>query len=107
MVHQHVSFIELQAFALDGEPLSPTAREHFDACPDCQQQVTHSRKTTAYLVSRLYRSQCPPATILSYYCLPDALSEEEHREMTAHLSHCPLCLAEFATTRRFLDIYDS
>lgn len=103
MVSQHVSLEELQAFVLDEEPLSPAARQHLATCPDCQQQVVRSQKATAYLVSQLYRSQCPSASTLSYYCLPGALSEEEHRQVTSHLTTCPLCLAEFADTRQFLN----
>lgn len=102
MVRQHVSLEELQAFVLDEEPLSPAARQHLDDCPDCQQEVAHSQQATAYLVSRLYRSQCPSTTTLSYYCLPNALTEEERHQVTNHLVNCPLCLAEFADTRQFL-----
>jgi hypothetical protein len=103
MVRQHVSLEELQAFSLDGEPLSPAARQHLDSCPDCQQQVACLQQTTVYLVARLYRSQCPSASTLSYYCLPNALSEKEQRQVTNHLANCPLCLAEFAETRQFLN----
>jgi hypothetical protein len=103
MVRQHVSLAELQAFSLDGEPLSSAARQHFDGCPDCQQQVACSQQTTASLVARLYRSQCPSASTLSYYCLPNALTEEEQRQVTDHLANCPLCLAEFSETRQFLN----
>lgn len=103
MVRQHVSLEELQAFVLDEEPLSATARRHLADCPDCQQQVARSRQMAAYLVARLYRSQCPTATTLSYYCLPNALTEEEQRQVTSHLANCPLCLAEFADTRQCLN----
>lgn len=102
MVRQHVSIEELQAFALDEEPLSPTARQHLAECPDCQQQLACTRKMSAYLVARLYRSQCPPASLLSYYCLPNALTEEEQRQIANHLANCPLCLAEYTDTRQFL-----
>ena len=102
MVRQHVSLEELQALALDRVPLSPDARQHFDACPDCQHQVACIQQTTAYLVSRLYRSQCPSATTLSYYCLPNALTAEEQLQVANHLATCPFCLAEFAETRQFL-----
>ena len=103
MVRQHVSLEELQALSFDGVPLSPDAREHFDACPDCQQQVACDQQITAHLVSRLYRSQCPSATTLSYYCLPNTLTKEEQLAVSNHLVTCPLCLAEFAETRRFLN----
>ena len=102
MLRQHVSHEELQALSLDGIPLSPDARQHFDACSDCQQQVIRARQASAYLVSRLYRSQCPSATTLSYYCLPNVLSKEEQLQVTNHLAHCPRCLAEFGESRQFL-----
>jgi anti-sigma factor RsiW len=103
MVSQHVSLEELQAFVLDEESLSHEARHHLATCPDCQYQVACTRQTMAYLTSRLYRSQCPSAETLSFYCLPGALSEEEQRQVTAHLAACPLCLAEFADSRQFLN----
>jgi|SRR5579883_1808059 anti-sigma factor RsiW len=103
MVSQHVSLEELQAFVLDNEPLSLEARNHLATCPDCQHQVACAQKVTTHLTSRLYRSQCPSAETLSFYCLPGALSEEEQRQVTAHLALCPLCLAEFADTRQFLN----
>lgn len=102
MVSQHVSLEELQAFVLDQEPLSAAAWRHLNGCAECLEQVAHSRQATAYLVAQLYRSQCPPATTLSYYCLPGALTEEEYRQVTNHLVNCPLCLAELADTRQFL-----
>jgi anti-sigma factor RsiW len=103
MVSQHVSLEELQAFVLDEEPLSLEARHHLATCPDCQHQVACAQKMTASLISRLYRSQCPSAETLSFYCLPGALSAEEQRQVAAHLARCPLCLAEFADTRQFLN----
>jgi anti-sigma factor RsiW len=103
MVRQHVSPEELQACVLDAEPLSPTSRQHLDDCPDCQREMADSQRVVTCLVSRLYRSQCPSAATLSYYCLPNALSAEEQHQVTNHLAHCPLCLAEFADTRQFLN----
>ena len=104
MVRQHVRLAELQAFALDKEPLSSVARQHLDGCPDCQQQVARYQQTTICLVSQLYRSQCPSSDTLSYYCLPNALTEEEQRQVANHLANCPLCLAECAESRQFLNI---
>lgn len=103
MVSQHVRLEELQAFALDDEPLRPAARQHLASCPVCQEQIADIQRATSYLFVQLYRSQCPSASMLSYYCLPGALSEEEQSQVASHLTMCPLCLAEFAETRQFLD----
>ena len=104
MVRQHISSEALLAFALEREPLSRAARQHLDGCPLCQQQVSCSQKTAAYLVSRIYRSQCPSATTLSYYCLPGVLSEEEYAQVSGHVARCPLCAAEIAESRQFLEL---
>lgn len=104
MVCQHISSEALLAFALEREPLSTEARQHLADCPLCQQQVACSQKTAAYLISRIYRSQCPSATTLSYYCLPGALSEEEYSQVTRHLASCPLCAGELAESRQFLEM---
>lgn len=103
MVSQHVRLEELQAFVLDDEPLRPAARQHLDSCPVCQEQIVGTQQATSYLLTRLYRSQCPSASMLSYYCLPGALSEEDQSQVASHLAMCPLCLAEFAETRQFLN----
>lgn len=102
MARQHIGPDELLAFALDKEAFSPPARQHFDACSLCQHQAALYQKFAAYLGSRFYRSQCPPATTLSYYCLPGVLTDEEHRQITEHLARCPCCAAELAETRQFL-----
>lgn len=103
MSRQHIRSEELVAFALDGEPPSLYGRRHLGDCLLCQQQAIHYQKTAAYLHSRLYRSQCPSATTLSYYCLPGALPDPQQRQIAEHLAHCPLCAAEWAETRQFLD----
>lgn len=103
MDRPHASAEELLAFALDGEPLSPTVQQHLNCCPVCQQQVSCYQKTTAYLIPRLYRHQCPSAAILSSYCLPGALTDTDQRQLTEHLAHCPLCASELAETRQFLE----
>lgn len=103
MSRQHACPEELIAFALEGEPLSLAAHQHLAGCPRCQQQVSCYQKVAACLVSRLYRSRCPSATTLSYYCLPGALSAEERHKIAEHLAHCPLCASEYAETRQLLE----
>ena len=94
---------ELIAFALDDEVLSPQARQHLEQCEVCQQKVASYRKTNASLVARLYRTQCPDATELSFYSLGgETLSPERRQEIASHVLDCPLCMAEVEETRRFM-----
>lgn len=94
---------ELIAFALDDEVLSPRARQHLEQCEVCQQKVALYRKTNAGLVARLYRTQCPGATELSFYSLGgETLTPERRQEIASHLLNCPLCMAEVEETRRFM-----
>src|ERR1700741_3545033 len=103
MNRPHASQEDLLAFALDQTSLSPAIRQHLERCPLCQQQVTRYQQATAYLLSGLYRSQCPSGAILSYYCLPGVLSNAEHNQVSAHLAHCPLCTSEITETLQFLE----
>src|SRR5258708_12347057 len=102
MSRQHACPEELLAFALEGEPLNLAAHQHLAGCPWCQQQVACYQKVATYLVSRLYRSRCPSATPLSYYCLPGALSAEERHQIAEHLPHCPLSPSEHAEPHQLL-----
>src|SRR5258708_7102511 len=103
MVRQHISPEELQAHILDGEPLGATASQHLASCSCCQSALAQERVAIALLTSALYRQHCPSAQTLSYYCLPDALSASEHTRISQHLATCPLCQAEVAETRQFLE----
>lgn len=102
MARQHVSPEELLGFALDRESLRPPARQHLNDCSLCRRQAALYQKIAAYLGPRLYRTQCPSATTLSYYCLPGVLTDEEYRQITEHLARCPCCASELAETRQFL-----
>lgn len=94
---------ELIAFALDDEVLSPQARQHLEQCEVCQQKVESYRKTNASLVARLYRTQCPDATELSFYSLGgETLTPQRRQEIASHVLDCPLCMAEVEETRRFM-----
>jgi uncharacterized protein with PIN domain len=100
----HASLEELLAFTLDGQPLLLATRQHIDRCPSCQRKLTSCQRTTQALLPKLYRSHCPSATDLSYYCLPDGLTAQERLRITEHLAHCPLCMHELAETRAFLGV---
>jgi hypothetical protein len=103
---------ELIAFALDDEVLSSEAQYHLDHCEVCQQRVTRYRQTNASLVARLYRTQCPTSTELSFYCVSgggrggrgdrEELSPEKRQQIASHVLDCPLCMAEVEETRRFM-----
>src|ERR1700680_4513262 len=92
---------ELIGFALDDEPLSPEAQGHLEQCEVCQQRLARYQQTNANLVARLYRSQCPSGTELSFYSGGGLLPEDRQR-IASHLMDCPLCMAEVEETRRFL-----
>src|SRR5712691_6046812 len=98
---------ELIAFALDDEALSPEAQDHLEQCEVCQQKVARYRQTNASLVARLYRTQCPTSTELSFYSVSgggggEALSPERRQQIASHVLDCPLCMAEVEETRRFM-----
>jgi anti-sigma factor RsiW len=92
---------ELLQFALDGEALTEEARRHLDQCEICQRRLAEYKDINASLVSRLYRSLCPPGSKLSLYCA-DLLPQNEQATIEAHLQECPLCAEEVAQSRRFL-----
>jgi len=94
---------ELIAFALDDEVLSQEARYHLEQCEVCQQKVARYRQTNARLVARLYRTQCPTSTELSFYSVgAEALSPQKRQQIASHVLDCPLCMAEVEETRRFM-----
>jgi len=98
---------ELIAFALDDEVLSQEGRDHLEQCEVCQQKVARYRQTNASLVARLYRTQCPSSTELSFYSIGSGgnggeLSPEDRQRIASHLLDCPLCMAEVEETRRFM-----
>lgn len=97
---------ELLAFALDGEELPEKTSKHLEQCETCQKRLAKYQQANAFLVSHLYRSQCPTGTQLSYYC-GHMLPEDESMRIAAHITECPLCAAEAAETRRFLHMQDS
>jgi hypothetical protein len=92
---------DLIAFALDGEALSQEAQAHLEQCDICQQRLKHYQYTHAALLARLYRSQCPDSTELSYYSA-GGLSDERRQTIAAHLLDCPLCKIEVEEARSYL-----
>lgn len=95
----------LLKYVLDDIPLPGTAREHLAQCPTCQQHLADYKGINNFLVSHLYRSQCPDSMQLSLYCA-NVLSELERIQIATHLLNCPLCTTEVADTRSFLALPD-
>lgn len=92
---------ELLRFALDGDPLRKEEREHLAQCETCQHRLALYQQVNTALTTRLYRSQCPDAEQLSFYCA-NLLPPDDRMHIAAHILDCPLCSAEVADTRRFM-----
>jgi hypothetical protein len=96
---------ELISFALDDEALPAKANNHLQQCEICQKRLTAYKQTNAFLLTHLYRSQCPGGQELSLYCA-NLLPEEESIRIANHVLDCPLCANEVAETRKFLRTLD-
>ncbi len=96
---------ELLGYVLDQEPLPARAREHVEQCSSCQRRLAQYKQTNAFLLSQLYRKQCPSATKLNYYCAT-MLPADEVMSITRHVQACPLCAAEVVDIRRVLANFD-
>jgi hypothetical protein len=92
---------EFLRFALDDEPLRKEAREHLAQCETCQQRLRMFKQVNNALIAKFYRSQCPSAEQISFYCA-DLLPPDDRMHIAAHILDCPLCSAEVVTTRRFM-----
>ncbi|MBV8695855.1 MAG: hypothetical protein JO125_16925 [Chloroflexi bacterium] len=96
---------ELLSYALDDEPLPREKEGHLAYCFICQQRLDDYKRTHAYLLTRLYRTQCPSATMLNYYCA-DLLAMDQVPSIESHLHACPLCANEVAMIRQTLANFD-
>src|SRR5436309_13862289 len=96
---------ELISFALDDEALPAEANNHLQQCETCQKRLARYKQTNTYLLSHLYRSQCPSGQELSLYCA-DLLPDEERIRIANHVLDCPLCTNEVTETRKFLQTLD-
>lgn len=98
---------ELLRFALDGEALSEETQNHIERCETCKRRIATYRQANTFLLSHLYRSECPTGEELSLYCAAyDFLSEEKRISIANHILDCPLCAAEAEETRKFLRVQD-
>lgn len=96
---------ELISMALDEEALPEEANSHLQHCETCQQRLVRYKQVNTYLLSHLYRSQCPSGEELSLYCA-DLLPGDERIRIANHVQDCPLCTAEVTETRKFLRALD-
>ena len=71
---------ELMSVAYDDDILSADQRTHLEQCTICQQQLAMYTTTNELLSSKLYRTLCPSAVNLNYYCL-GVVSEEERMQI--------------------------
>lgn len=90
---------ELLGVAYDEEVLPDEKREHLEQCEDCQQRLAAYRRINGRLFSKLYRSACPGAVDLNYYCL-GGLAQEERVAIASHVLDCPACADDVAEIRR-------
>jgi hypothetical protein len=91
--------------ALDEEALPEEANNHLQHCEICQQRLARYKQVNTYLLSHLYRSQCPTGEELSLYCA-GLLPGDERIRIANHVLDCPLCTAEVTETRKFLRTLD-
>src|SRR5258708_39778339 len=98
---------ELLRLALDGEALSKETQDHIEQCKTCKRRLASYRQANTFLLSHLYRSECPTGEELSMYCAAyDFLPQEKRIGIANHILDCPLCAAEAAETRKFLRVQD-
>lgn len=90
---------ELWGVVYDEELLSAEKQAHLAHCEACQQRLAAYRRVNGRLFSKLYRSACPGAVDLNYYCL-GGLSQEERVSIASHILDCPACADDVAEIRR-------
>lgn len=100
-----ISDEDLMSVAYDDDTLSPEEREHLAHCSICQQQLATYSRTNTRLRSQLYRSICPSAVDLNYYCL-GVVSPEQRTAIAAHALDCPACADDIALIRRQQAAFD-
>src|ERR1700730_17567791 len=90
---------ELLGVVYDEEMLPDEKREHFEQCGVCQQRLAAYKRTNSRLLARLYRSACPGAVDLNYYCL-GVVPDEERVAIASHVLDCPACADDVVEIRR-------
>ncbi len=96
---------ELLGVAYDEEILPDEKREHLEHCEACQQRLATYRRINSRLFSKLYRSACPDAVDLNYYCL-GGLSQEARVAIASHVLDCPACADDVVEIRHQQAAFD-
>lgn len=97
---------ELLRLALDDEPLPWGVEEHLEQCSICQQRLARYKYVETFLIAKLYRSQCPDATKLNFFCA-GLLPPDERVDIAKHIARCPLCAEEIVDIQRVLNDFDA
>ena len=92
---------ELLSYALDDESLLPEVRTHLGDCAICQQRLANYKELNMLLISRLYRSECPDAMDLNFFC-ERLLPINDRWRIARHIRQCPLCAGEVADIQQML-----
>ncbi len=96
---------ELLGLALDDMPLQADAQEHLTNCSICQQRLARYQHTNSYLLTKLYRSQCPTPTQLNLYGA-GLLPADKAMGITYHIAECPLCTRETIEIRNVFAAFE-
>jgi hypothetical protein len=86
---------ELLRHALDDESLPWGVEQHLEQCSICRQRLARYKHIETFLTAKLYRSQCPDATKLNFYCA-GLMPPDERVDIAKHIAYCPLCADEVA-----------
>jgi hypothetical protein len=92
-------------YVLDDIAFTPEIQSHVKGCAICQQELRSYQTLESSLTAKLYRSQCPSATQLNFFCA-NMLPSDDVMQITAHLKRCPLCAHEAKELRRLLANFD-
>lgn len=97
---------ELLRYVLDNDPLTREQRAHVEQCTICQERIESYKSTNSFLLSKLYRTQCPSTDELNMFCAQNMLSTEAIFRIDTHIRQCPLCAVEVADIKRMLTAFN-
>jgi hypothetical protein len=84
---------ELEIDMLLADEAPPAVVEHHRRCPACAQRVARLAAEEASLRAHLFRADCPESLALGEWHL-GLVSQQEARQIEAHLNVCPWCKQE-------------
>lgn len=96
---QPLSVEELMGLVYGEAELSQDRQQHLNGCAICQQELKSYQRMHGRMLTRLYRSLCPDATRLHFYCL-DMVPVEERTSIASHLLDCLRCADEVVVIRQ-------